>query len=494
MKSILAIDQGTTNTKVLFIDENGQVLKRASRPLQITYPQPAWVEQDPWMLWHTTRDCINELVEKLSFEQGNAIAAVAVTNQRETVLVWDRNTGEPVGPAIIWQCRRTTPFCDELRDQGLDERITRLTGLTIDPMPSASKARWLLESIPDGMQRAASGELAIGTVDSWILWNLTGGKVHATDTSNASRTQLFNLETAAWDEELLQLFGLPAAALPEIKHSSAIYGETTAIGKLPAGIPITSLVGDSHAALFGHAGFEPGMVKATYGTGTSLMSPTLRPIFSSRGISTTIAYSRDVVKYALEGNILVTGSAVQWFGQFFGLQDTGKRIEELALSVESTGGVYLVPAFVGLGAPYWKDRARGAITGLTRGSGMAHLARATLEAIAYEVRDVFDAMEMDSGNPMRLLLVDGGASQNAFLMQFQADILGRPVQRNLSSDIAAVGAAYLAGLEIGIWKDEADIAALPRKVDLFEPRMPEATRKELYDGWKSAVARTIYQD
>lgn len=493
MGTILAIDQGTTNTKALLVDETGQVLARASRPVQISYPHPAWVEQDGWMLWNTTRECIVELVDGLSEEQRSSITAVAVTNQRETVLVWDRKTGEPAGPAIIWQCRRTSPFCDGLRARGLDERITRLTGLTIDPMPSGSKARWLLDSIPDGHKRAASGELAVGTVDSWVLWNLTGGKVHATDTSNASRTQLFNLETAAWDPELLDLFGIPAAALPEIKHSSAYYGETVAIGKLPGGIPVTSLVGDSHAALFGHAGFEPGMVKATYGTGTSLMTPTLQTVFSTRGISTTVAYSRSRVRYALEGNILVTGSAVQWFGQLFGLQDTGKRIEELALSVESTDGVYLVPAFVGLGAPYWKDRARGNISGLTRGSSMAHIARATLEAIAYEVRDVFDAMETDSGNPLRMLLVDGGASKNAFLMQFQADILGRPVQRNLSSDIAPVGAAYLAGLEAGIWKDEAEIAALPRKVDRFEPKMPEPLRKELYDGWKNAVARTIYQ-
>ena len=493
MRTILAIDQGTTNTKALLVDETGRVLARASRPVQISYPRPAWVEQDGWMLWNTTRDCIIELVDNLSEELRSSVTAIAVTNQRETVLVWDRKTGEPAGPAIIWQCRRTSPFCDELRARGLDRRITRLTGLTIDPMPSGSKARWLLDSIMDGHKRAASGELAIGTVDSWILWNLTGGKVHATDTSNASRTQLFNLETAAWDSELLDLFGIPAAALPEIKHSSAYYGETVPLDKLPGGIPVTSLVGDSHAALFGHAGFEPGMVKATYGTGTSLMSPTLQPVFSTRGISTTVAYSRQRVRYALEGNILVTGSAVQWFGQLFGLQDTGKKIEELATSVDSTDGVYLVPAFVGLGAPHWKDRARGNISGLTRGSSMAHIARATLEAIAYEVRDVFDAMESDSGAPLQMLLADGGASQNTFLMQFQADILGRPVQRNLSSDIAPVGAAYLAGLEVGIWKDEAEIAALPRQVDLFEPKMDESTRKGLYSGWKGAVARTVYQ-
>ncbi len=493
MRTILAIDQGTTNTKALLVDEIGQVLARASRPVQISYPRPAWVEQDGWMLWNTTSECIVELVDGLTEEQRSSITAVAVTNQRETVLVWDRKTGEPAGPAIIWQCRRTSPFCDELRARGLDGHITRLTGLTIDPMPSGSKARWLLDSIPSGQKRAASGELAIGTVDSWVLWNLTGGKVHATDTSNASRTQLFNLETAAWDPELLELFGIPAAALPEIKHSSSYYGETVPLGKLPGGIPVTSLMGDSHAALFGHAGFEPGMVKATYGTGTSLMTPTLQPVFSSRGISTTVAYSRYSVRYALEGNILVTGSAVQWFGQLFSLQDTGRKIEELATSVESTDGVYLVPAFVGLGAPHWKDRARGNISGLTRGSSMAHIARATLEAIAYEVRDVFDAMESDSGAPLRMLLADGGASQNAFLMQFQADILGRTVQRNLSSDIAPVGAAYLAGLEAGIWKDENEIAALPRKVDLFEPKMAESIRKELYDGWKNAVARTVFQ-
>jgi glycerol kinase len=330
-------------------------------------------------------------------------------------------------------------------------------------------------------------------VDSWILWNLTGGGVHACDASNAARTQLLNIHTVAWDPELLDIFGVPAEALPEVRPSSGFYGETIACGSLPGGIPIGSLIGDSHAALFGHAGFEPGMVKATYGTGSSLMTPTRSPVLSSRGISTTIAYERQQVFYALEGNILVTGAAVQWLGNLLGMSDAGREVEELAARVEDTGGVYLVPAFVGLGAPHWKDSARGLVTGLTRGSSASHLARATLEAIAYQVRDVYEGMEADSGATLQALLADGGATRNNFLMQFQADILGRPVLRNLSADLSALGAAYLAGLAVGIWSSEAEISTLQRTVDRFEPQIPPEKREALYQGWKEAVARTIYE-
>jgi glycerol kinase len=364
---ILAIDQGTTNTKALLVDEAGAVVRRASRPVKVDYPQPAWVEQDPLELWSTTQETIDELIQGYS-GANETVAAVAVTNQRESVLIWDRKTGKPAGPCIVWQCRRTAPFCSQLRERGLEPRITQLTGLTIDPLFSASKARWLLDYIPDGRARAENGELCLGTVDSWILWNLTGGAVHACDASNAARTQLLNIHTAAWDPELLSMFDIPASLLPEVKPSSAVYGLTAASSCLPAGIPVASLIGDSHAALFGHAGFEPGMVKATYGTGSSLMTPTRTPIFSKHGISTTIAYARQQVYYALEGNILATGAGVQWLGQLFSLADSGAGVEELAARVEDTGGVYLVPAFVGLGAPFWKDQARGLITGLTRGS------------------------------------------------------------------------------------------------------------------------------
>jgi glycerol kinase len=478
-KYILAIDQGTTNTKALLVDPRGAIVARASRPVQVSYPHVAWVEQDPLELWKTTQEAVNEVLQGQGSPVEARLAAVAITNQRESILLWDRKTGLPAGPCVVWQCRRTAPFCAELRSRGLEPRVIALTGLTLDPLFSASKARWLLDNLPNGHARAEDGELCLGTVDSWILWNLTGGQVHACDASNAARTQLLNIHTVAWDPELLEIFGVPAAALPEVRSSSTIYGETHPCGDLPGGIPIASLIGDSHAALFGHAGFEPGVVKATYGTGSSLMTPTRSPVLSSRGISTTIAYSRQQVFYALEGNILVT--------------DAGREVEELAAQSADTGGVYLVPAFVGLGAPYWKDRARGLITGLTRGSTASHLARATLEAIAYQVRDVFEGMEADSGAPLRVLLADGGATRNNLLMQFQADILGRPVQRNLSADISALGAAYLAGLAVGIWSSEAEISDLPRLVDRFEPQISPEHRERLYLGWKEAVARTIYE-
>jgi glycerol kinase len=491
---ILAIDQGTTNTKVLLVDSTGKVVSRASQPVEVEYPKPAWVEQDPLMLWKTTLDAVDELNHNVDLSTRGTLSAVAISNQRESIMLWERETGNPVGPCVIWQCRRTADFCSELRQRGFETRISELTGLTIDPLFSASKARWLLNNTVDGYSRAEQGELCIGTVDSWLLWNLTGGKIHACDVSNASRTQLLNLHTAEWDPELLELFDVPLAALPNVKPSSCIYGETIPQGAIPGGIPVASLIGDSHGALFGHAGFEPGIVKATYGTGSSLMTPTLTPIFSRKGISTTIAYGRERIYYALEGNILVTGAAVQWLGQLLGLSDPGKAVEELAIQVLDTGGVYLVPAFVGLGAPYWDDRARGLLSGITRGSSASHLARATLESIAYQIRDVLESMESDAGVPLKVLLADGGGTRNNFLMQFQADILGRTVQRNNSADLSALGAAYLAGLATGIWRSETEIASLARHVDEFVPQMDKQRREELYYGWKDAVGRTLFNN
>lgn len=407
-------------------------------------------------------------------------------------MLWERRTGQPVGPCVVWQCQRSAPFCNELRARGLEPLLRERTGLTIDPMFSASKARWLLDHTEDGRRRAERGELCLGTVDSWVLWNLTGGQVHACDMTNASRTQLFDLRRLQWDDELLQIFGVPRAALPEVKPSSCIYGETAPTGRLPGGIPIASLIGDSHGALYGHAGFQPGSIKATYGTGSSLMTPTRSPVISEHGLSTTIAWAREQATYALEGNIYVTGAAVQWLGQFLGLDDPAQGVETLARQAKNTAGVYFVPAFVGLGAPHWNEAARGLITGLTHGATPAHLARAALEAIAYQVRDVFDLMSVESGAPLRALMADGGASRNELLMQFQADIIGRPVVRSLSSDVSALGAAYLAGLAVGLWSSESEIEKLPRPSDRFEPRLADAERAELYAGWKRAIARTVF--
>ncbi|MCB0186002.1 MAG: glycerol kinase GlpK, partial [Caldilineaceae bacterium] len=460
-----------------------------ARPLAVSYPQPAWVEQDPRALWQSVVEAVGECLG------GHATpAAIGVSNQRESVVLWERATGEPLGPVVVWQCQRGAALCRELTAAGHEPAIRARTGLTIDPMFSASKMRWLLDHTPDGLARAQAGELCLGTIDSWVLFNLTGGQVHACDLTNASRTQLFNLNTQRWDPELLGHFGIPLAALPAIQPSSHHFGVTQGVAGLPDGVPITSLIGDSHGALYGHAGFQPGAIKATYGTGSSLMTPTATPVFSENGLSTTVAWSYPrATTFALEGNIYATGAAVEWYGQLLGLQNPAAEIEALATTVESNDGVYLVPAFVGLGAPHWQSDARGTITGLTRGSGPAHLARATLESIAYQIRDVFDVMQAEAGTPLQVLLADGGASQNNTLMQFQADILDCPVQRSSSADVSALGAAYLAGLAAGVWADEAAIAALPRPHDRFEPRMADSRRSSLYEGWQAAVARTVYK-
>jgi glycerol kinase len=485
---LLAIDQGTTNTKVLTIDAAGQVTRRSSQPLDVRYPRPAWVEQDPQALWQSIRVALDDCLAGDDAE----IAAVAVTNQRESVVLWDRRSGRPVGPCVVWQCRRSAPFCEGLRERGMESLLHERTGLTIDPLFSAGKMRWLLDHTPDGHARAADGDLCLGTVDSWVLWNLTGGKVYACDMTNASRTQLFNLHTLAWDAELLALFGIPGTALPEVRPSSTIFGETAAIGRLPGGIPIAALIGDSHAALFGHAGFRKGAIKATYGTGSSLMTPVEQPILSSRGLSTTVAWATTRATYALEGNISVTGAAVQWLGQLLGLANGAEDVACLAVQAPDAEGVYFVPAFVGLGAPHWDAAARGLITGLTRGSGPAQVARAAVESIAYQVADVFEAMQAEAGAALELLLADGGASRNDQLMQFQADMVGVPVLRSTSADVSALGAAYLAGLAVGIWAGLDEIAALPRDHDRFEPEMPAARREALWAGWQQAVAQAMH--
>ena len=490
--NILAIDQGTTNTKALIIDPAGRILARGSQPTAISYPQPGWVEQDAREIWRGTCAAIEQCLAALDRPD---LAAVAISNQRETALVWERATGKPLGPCVVWQCHRSAAICNEVKAHGLGATLQERTGLQVDPMFSASKIRWLLDHIPAGQARAANGELCAGNIDAWLLWNLTGGRVHATDMTNASRTQLMSLRDLAWDAEVLDIFGIPAAILPRIRPSSFPFGETVPVGSLPGGIPIASLIGDSHASLYGLGGFRPGSVKATYGTGSSLMTPTPAPIISPHGLSTTVAWARERAIYALEGNIYATGAAVQWVGELLGLADggaNGPEIERLARTVDDTGGVYFVPALTGLGAPHWSESARGLIAGLTRGAGAAHLARAALEAIAYQVRDVFDAMQVEAGAPLSTLLADGGASRSDLLMQFQADMLGCPVLRSTSPDVSPLGAAFLAGLAVGIWSDEAEIERLVPPRDRFEPQMPTDQREALYAGWRAAVARTVF--
>jgi glycerol kinase len=493
---ILAIDQGTTNTKAIVVDRAGSILARASMRMAIAFPHPGWVEQDPLAIWNSVQSVIDSCISQIA---PDTPAVIGISNQRETILAWDRRSGLPLGPAIVWQCRRTADFCQRLREQGLEPFFRERTGLTVDPLFSGSKARWLLKQIDAG--RVSKDEICLGTIDSWILWNLTGKRVHATDASNAARTQLFNLRTATWDPELLTIFEVPDTALPEIRHSSEAVAESAAVGGLRAGVPIGSLIGDSHAALFGQRGFLPGSIKATYGTGSSLMTPIGELRLSNRGLSSTVAWgigSTELaevkgITYALEGNISVTGATVDWFGQLLGAEEPVAQVATLAGEAAETAGVYVVPAFVGLGAPHWDEAARGLICGLTRGTTSAHVARAVLESIAYQVRDVFDAMQQDAGIALRSLLADGGAARNDQLMQFQADILACPVLRNASPDVSALGAGFLAGLATGIWSDLNQIAALPREFDRFEPKMAESRRAELYSGWQVAIARARFQ-
>jgi glycerol kinase len=485
-RHVLAIDQGTTNSKVLLFNESGEVVARAARPVSISFPRPGWVEQDAGALWRSVEEAIDECLMHAS---GRRVDAIGVTNQRESVLLWDRATGQPVGPAIVWQCRRTAGFCEELRERGMQTLLEERTGLTIDPLFSASKLRWLLQDTPGAERRAAAGELCAGTIDSWVLWNLSGRSLHVCDVTNASRTQLLNLHTLHWDDELLALFDIPRAVLPAVKPSSGVFGESVARGQLAGGIPLASAIGDSHAALFGQAAFRPGSVKATYGTGSSLMTLVERPVRSHGGLSTTVAWAlSDAASYALEGNITTTGGAVDWLGTFLRLRDAAAGVAELANSAADSGGVHLVPAFAGLGAPYWDADARGLLCGMTRGTTAAHVARATLESIAFQVRDVFEVMRDDAG-AAATLLADGGASRNDTLMQIQADTLGLPVLRTDSADVSACGAAWLAGLAVGVWPSTSALEQLPRSVSSFEPHMPEGERERRYDGWKEAVAR-----
>jgi glycerol kinase len=456
--------------------------------LNVAYPQPSWVEQDAEAIWQSVQRVIQEVLSTTTTPP----VAVGISNQRESVVLWERATGAALAPCVVWQCQRGNALVEALRQPGVAEDVRSRTGLTLDPMFSASKMRWLLDNTPGARRRAKQGELCLGTVDSWLLFKLTGGRVHACDMTNAARTLLFNLHTLDWDDELLRLFEIPRQTLPAVQPSTGVIGRSAACGALPAGVPIAAAIGDSHAALVGHAGFAPGAVKATYGTGSSVMTPVATPILSQRGLSTTIAWSRPgQATYALEGNIYSTGATIQWLGKLFGWQNAAATVTELAATCPASEGVYLAPAFVGLGAPWWNARARGMIYGLTLGSGAAQLARAALESIAYQIYDIFAAVQEEAGIALTTLHADGGASANPLLMQFQADLVACPVRVSTSPDVSALGAAYLAGLGVGVWNSTEELAGLHRGEQLYTPAMSASQRKELLAGWRDTLARVL---
>ena len=490
MSYVLALDQGTTSSRAIVFDETGTIRGSDQREFTQHYPRPGWVQHDPADIWQSQRDVARGALRNGGVEPSD-IATIGITNQRETTLVWERETGRPVYDAIVWQDRRTAPFCEELKAAGHEKTIHDRTGLVVDPYFSGTKIRWILENVANARERAERGELCFGTVDSWLVWNLTGGATHAIDYTNASRTLLFNLETLAWDDELLALLGVPRAMLPDTKPSIAAFGNTEA-SILGASIPIAGVAGDQHAALVGQAGFAKGLAKNTYGTGSFVLLNTGDELVTSgRGLLTTVGYSCEPGKavYALEGSIFVTGAAVQWLRDGLGIISSSAEVEELARRVPDTGGVYFVPAFVGLGAPHWDPYARGAIVGLTRGTTREHIARAALEAMAFQTCEVIDAMSRDAHLELRELRVDGGAAANDLTMQFQADVLGVDVVRPRIIETSALGAAYLAGLGVGYWRDFADVAKNWQQERRFKPELADAERERLLRRWKRAVER-----
>lgn len=486
-KYIMALDLGTTSCRCIIFDKNGRICSAAQKEFTQYFPQPGWVEHDAEEIWATQTGLMYEAMSKIDITI-NEIAGIGITNQRETTVLWDKETGRPVHKAIVWQCRRTAGYCDELKNLGMAEFFRSKTGLVLDAYFSATKLRWLLDNVTGAREGAEKGKLLFGTVDSWIIWKLTGGKVHVTDYSNASRTMLFNIHTLKWDEEILRVLKIPQQILPEVKPSSHVYGYTDSklFGRE---VPIAGAGGDQQCALFGQTCFERGEVKNTYGTGGfMLMNTGTAPVNSHNGLVTTIAWGvDDKVEYALEGSIFVAGAAVQWLRDELGLIRDAAESEVLAKSVPDANGCYVVPAFVGLGAPYWDQYARGAIVGLTRGVNRNHIVRATLESIAYQVNDVLMAMQEDSGMPITSLRVDGGACDNDFLMQFQADILNTSVVRPYCIETTAMGAAYLAGLAVGYWRSKEEILANHVIAAEFKPQMGQAKRESLLQGWHNAV-------
>lgn len=488
-KNVIAIDQGTTGTTILLIDKTGRTVFKYYRDFAQSYPKPGWVEHDPELIWQTVSDGLREVLRFT--EVNNAkIAAIGITNQRETVLIWERSTGKPVYPAIVWQCRRTADRCRQLANDGYENMIREKTGLRLDPYFSATKLEWLLNQLPGARERAENGELICGTIDTWLIWKLTGGKVHATDYSNASRTMLFNIQELSWDPDLLELFQIPAAILPEVRASGGLFGYTDP-NIIGSSIPISGVLGDQQAALFGQGCLEPGSIKNTYGTGCFLLMNTgtkLSP--PDYGLLTTIAWGfNGQVNYALEGSVFVAGASIQWLRDELGIIKQAADSEVMALATENNNGVYFVPAFTGMGTPHWDPYARGLIIGLTRGVTKNHIVRAALEGIAFQVREVLESMSKASGEKPEVISVDGGAAANNFLLQFQADICNITVQRNSTIELTGIGAGFMAGLAVGFWEDVSclqDLICLERS---FTPNIYEPERERLWRGWQRAVKR-----
>ena len=491
MEYILAIDQGTTGSRVVLYDKSGKKMLSSYEEFPQHFPKPGWVEHDPHDLWNSVNNSIQNVLRKAP---GARIAAIGITNQRETTVLWDKETGRPVYNAIVWQCRRTAPRCDELKKRkNAAEFFKKRTGLPIDAYFSATKIEWILKNVPGAAAKAKAGSILFGTTDTWILWKLTGGMAHATDYTNASRTMLFNIESLKWDSDILKYFKIPKNILPEAKRSSGIFGRTIKTGGLPAGIPVSGIAGDQQAALFGQTCFDPGQIKNTYGTGSFILlnAGKRRPV-SKHGLITTLACGRSGEPvYALEGAVFVAGAAIQWLRDGLKIIKKASDSERLARSVKDNGGVYFVPALVGLGAPYWDQDARGLISGITRGTKRGHIARAAIEAICYQSKDVMLAMERDSSLKIKSLKVDGGAVSNDLLCQLQSDILGREVVRPKGIEITSLGAAYLAGLAVGYWKSSRDLKKCWKIDRVFRPEMPESAAEKLYEGWLAAVNRTL---
>lgn len=491
-KYIMALDRGTTSSRCIIFDKDGNIIKVAQKEFEQIYPKPGWVEHDAMEIWGSQSGVMREAVDTAGINP-EEIAAIGITNQRETTVVWDKKTGKPIYNAIVWQCRRTSEICDELKEKGLTECIIEKTGLIIDAYFSATKVKWILDNVEGARERAKKGELLFGTIDTWLIWKLTGGRVHVTDYSNASRTMMYNINTLEWDKDILKELDIPEKMLPEVKESSCVYGYTDSGLFADIKIPIAGCAGDQQSALFGQNCFEEGTAKNTYGTGCFLLMNTgEKPVKSENGLLTTISWGVDgKVEYALEGSIFMGGASIQWLRDELRMIKSAADSEKYAMRVENTNGVYVVPAFTGLGAPYWDMYARGTIVGLTRGAKKEHLIRATLESIAYQTKDVLEAMQNDSGIELKSLKVDGGASNNNFLMQFQSDILNVKIDRPKIVETTALGAAYLAGLAVGFFKSKEDIKKRWVCDREFEPKMSEEVREKSYKDWKRAVERSL---
>jgi hypothetical protein len=489
---IIALDQGTTSSRAVLLDKNANIVEVAQREFTQIYPQAGWVEHNPMEIWASQSSTLNEVVAKAGITS-DKIAAIGITNQRETTIVWEKETGKPIYNAIVWQCRRTADICTQLKADGYENYIRKTTGLVVDPYFSGTKIKWILDHVEGARERAKKGELLFGTVDTWLVWKLTQGRAHVTDYTNASRTMLFNIHTKQWDDKMLELLDIPKAMLPKVCNSSEVYGQTNIGGKGGVRIPVAGIAGDQQAALYGHLCVEPGMAKNTYGTGCfMLMNTGERAVESKNGLLTTIACNaKGEPCYALEGSIFMGGASIQWLRDELRLIHDSADSEYFATKVKDTNGVYVVPAFTGLGAPYWDPYARGAIVGLSRGANRNHIVRATLEAIAYQTREVLDAMQSDSGEKLAALRVDGGAVANNFLMQFQANILDVKVERPKVREVTALGAAYLAGLAVGFWKDLEELRGKAIVERTFEPKETPEKRTALYQGWKKAVQRAL---